>query len=69
MDATIARLARNVTRLRQGARLTQEELGARSGVHPTEVSRIEKGERDVRVSTVGRLAQALDVRPSELLDG
>jgi transcriptional regulator with XRE-family HTH domain len=38
-------------------------------VHPTEVSRIERGERDVGVSTVYRLAEALGTSPGSLLDG
>jgi transcriptional regulator with XRE-family HTH domain len=47
--------------------MTQEEVGHRSGVHPTEVSRIEAGKRDPRVSTVERLAKAVGVSPSDLL--
>lgn len=69
MDEAVAQFARNVAEARKRARLTQEEVSRRSDVHPTEVSRIENGERDVRVSTVFRLAKALDVRPGELLDG
>jgi transcriptional regulator with XRE-family HTH domain len=44
-------------------------VSAESGVHPTEVSRIENGERDARISTVFRLAKALHVTPGQLLDG
>jgi XRE family transcriptional regulator, fatty acid utilization regulator len=47
--------------------MTQEEVGQQSGVHPTEVSRIEAGKRDPRVSTVERLAEALGVSASDLL--
>ena len=69
MDTSIDRFARNVAQARRQAGLTQEEVSARSGVHPTEVSRIERGERDVRVSTVYRLAEALGTSPGSLLDG
>jgi len=48
--------------------MTQEQVADRSGVHATEISRIEAGKRDPRVSTVLRLAQALDVKPGQLLD-
>jgi len=54
-------------RARERLGLTQEEVGRRSGVHPTEVSRIEAGKRDPRVSTVERLAQAVEMSLSELL--
>lgn len=60
-------LGENLRRARQRLELTQEEVGHRSGVHPTEVSRIEAGKRDPRVSTLERLAKALDVPPSDLL--
>jgi transcriptional regulator with XRE-family HTH domain len=69
MESSIDRFARNVADARRQAGLTQEEVSARSGVHPTEVSRIERGERDVRVSTVYRLAEALGTSPGSLLDG
>lgn len=48
--------------------LTQEEVAARSGVHATEVSRIEAGKRDPQVSTLLRLAKAVEVKPGQLLD-
>jgi transcriptional regulator with XRE-family HTH domain len=48
--------------------LTQEEVAERSGVHATEVSRIEAGKRDPQVSTLLRLAKAVEVRPGQLLD-
>jgi transcriptional regulator with XRE-family HTH domain len=53
-------------RIRLG--LTQEQVAQRSGVHATEVSRIEAGKRDPQVSTLRRLAEAVQVKPGELLD-
>jgi transcriptional regulator with XRE-family HTH domain len=47
--------------------LSQEEVGYRSGVHPTEISRIEAGKRDPRVSTLRRLEEAVGVSPGDLL--
>lgn len=61
-------LGTNLRHTRKRLGLTQEEVAERSGVHPTEVSRIEAGKRDPRISTVRRLARALEVRPGELLD-
>lgn len=48
--------------------LTQEQVAQRSGVHATEVSRIEAGKRDPQVSTVERLAEAVEVKPGQLLE-
>ncbi len=53
--------------MREAQGLTQEEVAERSGVHATEVSRIEGGKRDPRISTVERLAKALEVQVGELL--
>jgi transcriptional regulator with XRE-family HTH domain len=61
-------LGSNLRAARKKLGLTQEEVAARSGVHPTEVSRIEAGKRDPQVSTVLKLAKAVEVPPGELLD-
>jgi transcriptional regulator with XRE-family HTH domain len=60
-------LGKNLLRARKRAGLTQEEVAERSGVHATEVSRIEAGKRDPRISTMERLAEAVEVSPSDLL--
>jgi transcriptional regulator with XRE-family HTH domain len=59
-------LGRNLRRAREHRALTQEQVADRSGVHATEVSRIEAGKRDPKVSTVERLAAAVEVPPGEL---
>lgn len=53
-------------RIRKG--LTQAELAARAGVAQANLSNIEKGKRDLTVSMLIRLAGALEIRPSELID-
>ncbi len=69
MDDAVAQFAQNLKEARRRARMTQEDVSRASDVHPTEVSRIENGERDARVSTVFRLAKALGVAPGQLMDG
>ncbi len=65
----VAQMAEALATARRRARLTQQDLGRLSGVHATEVSRIERGQRDVRISTVARLAAPLRSTPGQLLDG
>ncbi|MFP5388763.1 MAG: helix-turn-helix domain-containing protein [Thermoleophilia bacterium] len=60
-------LGRNLRRARLDREMTQEDVAERSGVHATEVSRIESGKRDPQVSTVERLAEAVGVSASDLL--
>lgn len=60
-------LGKNLREAREQAKLTQEVVGQRSGVHATEVSRIEAGKRDPRIATVEALAEAVGVSVSDLL--
>lgn len=61
--------ADNLRRRRKELGLSQEQLGARADIQMADISRYESGSRDPRVTTIARLAQALDVSISELLDG
>lgn len=61
-------LGSNLKAARVKLGLTQEEVAERSGVHATEVSRIEAGKRDPQVSTVVKLAKAVELRPGQLLE-
>jgi transcriptional regulator with XRE-family HTH domain len=62
-----SQFAANLLRLRVAAGLTQEGLSDRSGLHSTEISRLERGVRDPRLSTIVRVARALGVPPADLL--
>jgi len=67
-DPPVGDLGANLREARKKLGLTQEQVAERSGVHATEVSRIEAGKRDPQVSTVLRLAAAVEARPGELLE-
>jgi transcriptional regulator with XRE-family HTH domain len=45
---------------------SQQELADLAGVHRTYVSDIERGARNLTVTTVSRIAEALDTTPSKL---
>ena len=59
----------NVRRLRESLRISQEELAHRAGIHRTYVGGIERGERNIGVMNVVKLARALGIKPSELWRG
>jgi XRE family transcriptional regulator, fatty acid utilization regulator len=63
----VGNLGANLREARERLGLTQEQVSDRSGVQPGEVSRIERGKRDPKVSTLEKLAAALEVEPAELL--
>jgi transcriptional regulator with XRE-family HTH domain len=53
-------------RLREARDLTQEELADRAGLHPNYIGRIERGESNVGVKTLFKLARGLGVEPATL---
>ena len=60
--------ARNVRLLRQQADLSQEELAERADLHRTYIGSIERGERNVSLENVERLAKALKVPAGRLME-
>ena len=63
----MGKLGSNLRAARKKLGLTQEQVAERSGVHVTEISRMEAGKRDPQVSTLLKLAKAVEVPPGELL--
>jgi transcriptional regulator with XRE-family HTH domain len=57
----------HLRRLRERRLLSQEELAAKAGLSRPTVSRIERG-MDARPATIRRLAKALRVPPTDLID-
>ena len=55
-------------RLRLEKGLSQEKLALKSGIDRTYLPGIEKGERNVSIEVLERLAKALDLKPSQLLE-
>jgi transcriptional regulator with XRE-family HTH domain len=47
--------------------VSQEVLAADAGLHRTYVSSVERGERNITLVNIYRLAKALGVKPAELV--
>jgi len=62
-------LGKSVRTRRESAGLTQEQLGDKAGLDPTYISGIERGVRNPSLLSIERLARALGVSISELLNG
>ncbi len=63
----LKKFGENIRNLRKFANLSQEDLAEQCGLHRTYIGGIERGERNVSLLNILRIAQALNVPPSELL--
>lgn len=60
-------LAENMKRLRLARGLTQEKLAARAGLHPNYVGSVERGERNISIDNIEKIANALGISISTLM--
>lgn len=68
MDAR-EQFASNLRRERKRLKLSQEALGECCALDMSEISRLERSQRDPRLATIVKIARALEVPPAKLLDG
>ena len=57
-----------ITAVRKRAGLKIDELAEKTGLSTTYISRMERGERNVSLKNLQKIAEALGVAPSELID-
>ena len=62
----LARFGKTLRELRTERGLSQDELAARAGLDRNYIGMIERGERNPAIVNVVKIAEALDVSPSEL---
>ncbi len=62
-----AAFGRRLRELRQERGVSQEELAFRSGLHRTYVSSAERGQRNVSLINIYKLATALEVEAASML--
>jgi len=68
-DPRLQQFGKRVRLMRQKASLSQEELAARAGIHRTYMGGVERGERNLGLINVFRIADALSIPPSSLFKG
>lgn len=69
MVSQLERFAKNLRKARMALGWTQEELASAAGLHITAISMLERAEREPRLSTVVRVASALQMDPGKLFAG
>jgi transcriptional regulator with XRE-family HTH domain len=61
--------AGNLRRLRHAKGVSQDDLAYEAGISRSYLSQLEKGAFYASLKIVGKVAEALDVQPAELLKG
>ena len=69
MDQAVREFGEKVRAARKAKGWTQEDLAHESGLAVVQVSRIERGVREIRLTTLLRLVKALNVSPDVLFHG
>jgi transcriptional regulator with XRE-family HTH domain len=64
---TLTNIGQNIRSLRKSKHLSQEELAELSGLHRTFIGAVERGERNISINTLSKIAFALDTSLKELL--
>jgi transcriptional regulator with XRE-family HTH domain len=67
-STNLKRFGENVRRQRNSCGLSQEQLADLAGLHRTYIGGVERGERNISLVNIVRLAKALKVQVVELLD-
>lgn len=66
-DAQLVRLGAAIRARRKARKVSQEALADASEIDRSHMGKIERGERNVTILNIVRVAQALECKPSELL--
>ncbi len=65
-NSIIFQFASRVRELREARQISQEKLAEFAGVHRTYIGMIERGEKNITLKNIEKIAKALDVKIKEL---
>ncbi len=67
MASVLDRFGKKLRKMRLERSISQEKLADLAGLHRTYVSSVERGERNVTLLTIKKLAKALNVSMADLM--
>lgn len=67
MNEVFIRFGQKLRQIRKRRGVSQEKLAELAGLHQTYISSVERGERNISLLNISKLAKALDVPMSKLL--
>lgn len=67
-DELLFKIGQSVRYIRMKKGISQEELAFRAGLNMNSISTLERGLNNVKIKTLYRIAEALDVKIEEILN-
>jgi len=68
MDNIIQRIGLNIIKIREKKQLSQEKLAALAGLHRAYIGQIERGEKNIGLKNLEKIAKALQVPTRRLVE-
>ncbi len=68
MGSIVERIGLNIRRIREERGLSQEELGAIADLHRAYIGQIERGEKNIGLQNLEKIANALNIDVRVLVD-
>lgn len=65
MDSLVESVGVHIRVLRKSKKLSQEELAFKANVHPTYIGQIERGEKNLTISSLYQITNALEINLAE----
>lgn len=69
LNETTRVFGERVRQRRLGLGLSQEAAAVRCGIHWTQLGKVERGQRSLRLETIVKIAAGLDIDPGKLVAG
>ncbi len=64
----LMKIAENLKKIRRGKGLSQRGLASLCKIDHSDISKMERGEKNITILTVKELAEALQIKPKKLLE-